>query len=214
VAYKMLSLIILQLKIEHKTLWRNSSNIAASISAALTIYLLIRFGFPPEHNQNIIPPMLLAALILSLLNASHNCFAEDAANDRIAAWHSAKLNIEWLILCRLIAYLLNIALPLIICFCLIIWLETGDLTLMLHSAKIMLMVSVATITCGLIASAINVSFNMAGQLSHLLTLPFLFSVVIFAAQSMINYNSIAYEWLFYIILLLTPACCLWVAKIL
>lgn len=210
----MLNLLLLQLTIEIKILWRNSSHLAAMITCAISIYLLIRFGFPAEYNPDVIPAILNAALILSLLGASHNCFSEDFEEDRITTWHNAKLNIEWILICRLIAYILNISLPLIACFCGIIWLELNDPQLVLHAAKIMLLISITTLTIGMISSGISCSFNFTGHLAHLLTLPFLFAIIIFAAQAMLNPMSDADKWLICFSMFISPVGFLFLAKIL
>ncbi len=217
-----MKLFLTQMRIDISCLLDNSAQIFALIATSITMYLLLRFGIEPDAEAKILPSFLLGAMILTLLYGTHSTFVEDNSHDRISGWHSAKLSMEWIIFSRFLAHLLCSALPLIICFFALNLLEGIAINQAFTIAYIMLQVAIFVVACGMMAAALGVSFAGSAALSHLLTLPFLFSVVIFASDAMVNAQSlniasnamIASDWLMLSCAIFTPISCFICAKLL
>ena len=218
--YLIMNMFITQFKIDVKCLLQHSSQIWALVATEITMYLLLRFGVAPHENAKIVPAMLLGALVLTLLHGTYSSFDEDAHYDRISGWHSAGLALEWIIFSRFIAHLLMSACPLVVCFTALIWLEYGDTSLAINAGYIMLQVAILVVACGLVAASFGVCFKMSAGFAHLLILPFLFSVVIFASSAMLQaligteLQNNSGVWLSYSCAIFAPFACLLCAKLL
>ncbi|TAF14335.1 MAG: hypothetical protein EAZ74_04210 [Alphaproteobacteria bacterium] len=151
-------------------------SVASSIAA---MYLMMRFGLPMGIDERaILPVLVLGVVMIALINITHDAFRDDAQQGRIIHWSYAPLLMEWIIVARLCAYVMSTALPIA---CIGGWLFAphGEA----WSAPAMMLILSATLTiiaCGLLCSALSVCFEMHQVMGYLLTLPFLFAVMMFA----------------------------------
>jgi ABC-type transport system involved in cytochrome c biogenesis permease component len=199
----MLRLLCVQTMMEVRLLARSPAHFSTLCGAALTMYLLLRFGLPVRDVASAIPTLLLAVFILSILHVTQESFIQDATLDRLSQWYLARLSMEWMVVSRWLAHIVITALPLVICFTGVMWVEMGQ-GRALYAGVIFMEVAAIAIACGLMTGALVLCFHAASGLAQLLSLPFLFSVVIFAAQTLSGAGNEAAQWVHALTMLLTP----------
>jgi heme exporter protein CcmB len=174
--------------------------------------LLLRFGIPASQSETtLLPAFVLGVSMITLISTTQHAFTEDAREGRIPHWLYGRLSVEWVVVCRFLAYLLTIGLPMAALFVAVMELRAGDF-MEWHSAIVLIMVMASTVACGLLGGAISVCFSGGGLLAYLVTLPFLFSILIFAAPLLRGEADIVL--LLATTLTLVPLCCFATARVL
>jgi heme exporter protein CcmB len=203
--------------IELWMLARQPWHVASVMASALTMLVLLRFGIPASTSEiQLLPAFVLGVSIITLISTTQHAFTEDAREGRIPHWLYGRLSIEWVVVSRFIAYLVNIGLPMVLLFVAYMMLRENpeDRFIGWHSVIVLLMVIASTIACGLLGGAVSVCFNGGGLLAYLITLPFLFSILIFASPALLLAAQADTFLLLAATLILIPICCFATARIL
>jgi heme exporter protein CcmB len=209
----MIRLWVVQWVMEMRLLMRTPAHLATLCAAAISMYLSLRFGLPVNEAISAIPALLIAVLTLCLLHVTQESFVQDAQQDRLSQWHTARLTMEWMVLSRWMAHMVASALPLVVCFVIIMSNENKQIEA-IHSAIILYEMAALAIACGLMGGALVLCFHASAGLAQLISLPFLFSIIIFAADALTDMQTNASLWVHALTLLLTPMLCWITAKLL
>jgi ABC-type transport system involved in cytochrome c biogenesis permease component len=191
-----------QLILEILSLLRHPWQLVSLACSAVTMMLLLHFGMPAAADSSAATPaFLLGVLVITLTNLTQSAFTEDAREGRIAHWHTSRFSLEWMVACKFLAYLLCTGIPMGALFTFLA--ANGDFSSLTNTARILLLTVTAIIACGLLSGALSICFASNQLMAYLLTLPFLFSIVIFAAPALAG-SKVDATLLLATALLLTP----------
>jgi heme exporter protein CcmB len=209
--------MLTHLYIELLMLVRQPWQVVSVMASALTMLMLLRFGIPASMSEAVLlPAFVLGVSIITLISTTAHAFSEDARAGRIAHWLVGRLSVEWVVVSRFLAYLLAIGLPMVVLFVAVMHFRHDDTSGLTsgYAIAVLLMVMASTIACGLLGGALSVCFHGGGMLATLTTLPFLFSVLIFAAPLLGAYTEATMFLLLATTLFLVPLCCFATARVL
>jgi heme exporter protein CcmB len=209
----MLAHFILDMMLLVRHAWQMMSLLASS----LTMVVLLRFGLPASLSETVIlPAFLLGALVISLINVTQQAFMEDAYAGRIPHWHTGRLSVEWVVASRFLSYLLCYGVPMVALFCAVMLagLAEWNEAMMWHHAVVLLLTSSTVIACGLLSGALSVCFRASSMMAYLLIVPFIFSVVIFAAPALRDVSASEMTLLTALTFISVPLACFATARVL
>jgi heme exporter protein CcmB len=203
--------------IEMLSLLRHPWHVASMLCGAVTMVLLLHFGMPAATDYRpVLPAFLLGVLVITLTNITHHAFTEDAREGRIMHWHTGGATLEWIVVSKFLAYLLCTGLPMVLMFSALAVNGGVDQNMqsLLSIASVLLLTVTVIISCGLLSGALSVCFGTNALMAYVLTLPFTFSIVIFAAPALHSGSQADATLLLALSLTLTPVTCFITARIL
>lgn len=203
-----------QLLIELRVMARQPWQWLGLITGALTMYVMLHFGIPPHAPRaQVLPALLLGAMVITLVNFGQHAFSEDAYYGRIAHWQYGPLTLGAIVTCKLLVYMFSGGMPLALLFGLFSAQssDVGGVAVgaWAFSSLVLGLCAMAILACSLLSGAMGVCFRQSRFTGYLLTLPFLFSLVIFAATALVAPagDDEALSLLAIFSLVLTPLCC-------
>ncbi len=175
---------ITHLRVECIRLWRNPWHMMSTVGGAFMLYLLIRFGLPPHAVSSVtIPATLLGVMVISLVQMVYSAFDEDYQTGRMMQWCYGGTDAEWLVVTKWLAYTLCCLLPMSVMFTLILW-QMDDALPLHYAVAALCLCGEAVIACGLFGAVMSVCFRASQLSAYVLTLPFVFPLIMFGAQAM------------------------------